>query len=85
MHDIFVVVVNHKLCIFVSGSYTDSPGIEVIRKHVAQYIERRDGGIPCDWQDVILSAGASDGIKVLLMLLIILNLILFFNTKKFRD
>lgn len=39
------------------GSYTDSPGIEVIRKHAAQYIERRDGGIPCDWQNVILSAG----------------------------
>ena len=39
------------------GSYTDSPGIEIIRKHVAQYIERRDGGIPCDWQNIILSAG----------------------------
>lgn len=50
--------------VYVLGSYTDSPGIEIIRKHVAQYIERRDGGIPCDWQNVILSAGASDGIKV---------------------
>lgn len=38
------------------GSYTDSPGIEVIRRHVAQYIERRDG-IPSDWQNVILTAG----------------------------
>lgn len=45
------------------GSYTDSPGIEVIRKHVAKYIEKRDG-IPCNYLDVILSAGASDGIKV---------------------
>ncbi|XP_077291600.1 alanine aminotransferase 1-like isoform X2 [Arctopsyche grandis] len=52
------------------GSYTDSPGIEVIRKHVAEYIERRDGGIPADWQNVILSAGASDGIKSVLKLLI---------------
>ncbi|XP_054286727.1 alanine aminotransferase 1-like [Macrosteles quadrilineatus] len=52
------------------GSYTDSPGIEIIRKHVAQYIERRDGGIPCDWQNVILSAGASDGIKSVMKLLI---------------
>ncbi|XP_044252943.1 alanine aminotransferase 1 [Tribolium madens] len=52
------------------GSYTDSPGIEVIRKHAAQYIEKRDGGIPCDWQNVILSAGASDAIKNVLKLLI---------------
>lgn len=45
------------------GSYTDSPGIEVIRKHVAEYIANRDG-IPCDYLNVILCAGASDGIKV---------------------
>lgn len=51
------------------GSYTDSPGIEIIRKHVAQYIERRDG-IPSDWQNVIISAGASDAIKNVLKLLI---------------
>ncbi|RZC33906.1 alanine aminotransferase 2, partial [Asbolus verrucosus] len=52
------------------GSYTDSPGIEIIRKHAAQYIERRDGGIPCDWQNIVLSAGASDAIKNVLKLLI---------------
>lgn len=45
------------------GSYSESPGIEVIRKHVAQYIERRDG-IPSDYNNIILSNGASDGIKV---------------------
>ncbi|XP_030766053.1 alanine aminotransferase 1 [Sitophilus oryzae] len=51
------------------GSYTDSPGIEIIRRHVAQYIERRDG-IPADWQNVVISAGASDGIKNILKLMI---------------
>jgi alanine transaminase len=51
------------------GSYTDSPGIEIIRKHVAQYIERRDG-IPCDYLNVLLCAGASDGIKAILRLLV---------------
>lgn len=51
------------------GSYTDSPGIEIIRRHVAEYIERRDG-IPSDWQNVIISAGASDAIKNVLKLLI---------------
>lgn len=38
------------------GSYTDSPGIEIIRKHVAEYIQKRDG-IPADWQNIILGAG----------------------------
>jgi alanine transaminase len=47
----------------LTGSYTDSPGIEIIRKHVAQYIERRDG-FPSNWENIILSAGASDAIKV---------------------
>ncbi|VEN59555.1 unnamed protein product [Callosobruchus maculatus] len=51
------------------GSYTDSPGIEVIRRHVAQYIQERDG-IPADWQNVVVSAGASDAIRNVLKLLI---------------
>uniref|UniRef100_A0AAG5DXC0 alanine transaminase n=1 Tax=Anopheles atroparvus TaxID=41427 RepID=A0AAG5DXC0_ANOAO len=51
------------------GSYSDSAGIEVIRRHAAEYIERRDGGIPADWNNIILSAGASGGIKVLMALL----------------
>lgn len=51
------------------GSYSDSPGIECIRRHAAEYIERRDG-IPSNWHDIILSAGASDGIKSVLKLLI---------------
>ena len=47
---------------FSPGSYTDSPGIEVIRRHVAEYIQRRDG-IPAKWDDIILCAGASEGIR----------------------
>jgi len=46
------------------GSYSESAGIECIRKHVAEYIQKRDCGIPCDYNNVILSNGASDGIKV---------------------
>lgn len=45
------------------GSYSESTGIEVIRKHVANYIHERDG-IPSDHNNIILSNGASDGIKV---------------------
>ncbi|XP_011141033.1 alanine aminotransferase 2 isoform X2 [Harpegnathos saltator] len=49
------------------GSYSESAGIECIRKHVAQYIQNRDG-IPCDYHNIILSNGASDGIKSFLKL-----------------
>ncbi|XP_014471674.1 PREDICTED: alanine aminotransferase 1 [Dinoponera quadriceps] len=49
------------------GSYSESAGIECIRKHVAQYIQERDG-IPCDYRNIILSNGASDGIKSFLKL-----------------
>lgn len=48
---------------FWEGAYSDSAGIESIRKHVAEYIQRRDGGIPADHDNVILCAGASEGIR----------------------
>ncbi|KAJ8715840.1 hypothetical protein PYW08_013125 [Mythimna loreyi] len=50
------------------GSYTMSHGIELIRRHVAEYIERRDGH-PAKWQDICLTGGASNGIKNCLQLL----------------
>ena len=68
-----IYILNKQLkvkCIFcdvisgASGSYSDSPGIEVIRRDVAKYIEERDGGIPCDYKNIFLSTGASDSIKV---------------------
>lgn len=43
-------------------------GIEIIRQHCADYIQKRDG-IPSDWQNIILSAGASGSIKAILALL----------------
>ncbi|XP_054009715.1 alanine aminotransferase 1 [Hylaeus anthracinus] len=50
------------------GSYSESAGIEIIRRHVAEYIQDRDGGIPCNYENIILSNGASDGIKSVLKL-----------------
>lgn len=38
----------------------------MIRNDIAKYISNRDGGIPCDPDDIFLSTGASDGIKVYL-------------------
>merc|ERR1711881_468683 len=51
------------------GSYSESPGLEIIRRHVAEYIKQRDGGIESDWQKIILCAGASEGIRGCLKLL----------------
>uniref|UniRef100_A0A8C4QK04 alanine transaminase n=1 Tax=Eptatretus burgeri TaxID=7764 RepID=A0A8C4QK04_EPTBU len=52
------------------GAYTGSQGIESIRIDVAKYIERRDGGIPSDPTNIFLTTGASDGIALMLKLLI---------------
>jgi len=52
------------------GAYSQSNGIELIRKHVAQYIQERDGGIPADPETIVLSGGASESIRNLLKLFI---------------
>ncbi|XP_047027244.1 alanine aminotransferase 1-like [Helicoverpa zea] len=44
------------------GAYTSSYGMDMIRNHVAEYIECRDGH-PAKWENVVLCAGASSGIK----------------------
>lgn len=51
------------------GAYSDSCGIEVIRKHIAQYIEDRDEGVEANWQNIFLCTGASQGVKNILSLL----------------
>lgn len=45
------------------GCYTDSMGLEIVRKHIAQYIENRDG-VPSNYENIFLGNGASDAIKV---------------------
>ncbi|KAG7526337.1 alanine aminotransferase 2-like isoform X1 [Solea senegalensis] len=52
------------------GSYSASQGINSVREDVARYIERRDGGVPCDPDDIYLTTGASDGIVTMLKLLV---------------
>lgn len=49
------------------GAYSDSRGIPVIRKHIAEFISKRDE-MPCAVDSVYLSNGASDGIKRMLYL-----------------
>lgn len=48
----------------VPGAYSASQGIECVRQDVSRYIERRDGGIPSNPDNIYLSTGASDAIVV---------------------
>ena len=47
------------------GSYSESRGIEIVRKHVAKFISQRDG-VPCSYKNIYLVNGASEGIKTML-------------------
>ncbi|VDM99164.1 unnamed protein product [Thelazia callipaeda] len=49
------------------GAYTKSAGIECIRKHCANYIMERDG-IQADYNNIIISNGASEAIRNILKL-----------------
>ncbi|KAH9941552.1 transaminase [Amylocystis lapponica] len=51
------------------GAYSHSKGVPLIRKHVAKFIEERDG-YPSDPEDIFLTAGASAGVALLLNVLI---------------
>ncbi|XP_074880215.1 alanine aminotransferase 1-like isoform X2 [Buteo buteo] len=52
-----------------AGAYSASPGIELVRRDVARFLQRRDG-VPAKPQDVFLSTGASDAIVSILKLLV---------------
>ncbi|XP_043937215.1 alanine aminotransferase 2 [Protopterus annectens] len=52
------------------GSYSASEGLNSVREDIAEYIERRDDGVPVDPDTIFLTSGASDGIISILKLLI---------------
>jgi alanine transaminase len=58
------------LSLIFQGSYTESEGIRIVRQDVARFIEERDEGIPCDWNNVHLTTGASDAIKAIMEILL---------------
>ncbi|KAH9383379.1 hypothetical protein HPB48_024598 [Haemaphysalis longicornis] len=45
------------------GAYSDSAGVEIIRRHVAEYISQRDG-VQAKYEDVLLSTGASESVRI---------------------
>jgi len=52
-----------------SGAYSDSQGVEGIRRNVAQFVEKRDG-YSCEPSNIFLTNGASSAIQMLLTALI---------------
>ncbi|XP_065688735.1 alanine aminotransferase 1 isoform X2 [Patagioenas fasciata] len=52
-----------------AGAYSASPGIELVRQHVARFLQQRDG-VAADPQNVFLATGASDAIVQILKLLV---------------
>uniref|UniRef100_G3NDB1 alanine transaminase n=1 Tax=Gasterosteus aculeatus aculeatus TaxID=481459 RepID=G3NDB1_GASAC len=52
------------------GAYSSSQGIDCIRQDVARYIEKRDGGIPSNPDNIYLATGASDAIVTMLKMLV---------------
>ena len=52
-----------------TGAYSQSCGIPFIRRAVADFIALRDG-IPADWEHVILTDGASGGVKLTIVSLL---------------
>lgn len=52
------------------GAYTDSAGLEVVKIDIADFISKRDGGVPANPDDIFLTTGASSGIKIVMELLL---------------
>uniref|UniRef100_A0A672TI47 alanine transaminase n=1 Tax=Strigops habroptila TaxID=2489341 RepID=A0A672TI47_STRHB len=52
-----------------AGSYSASPGLDVVRQDVARFLQRRDG-VPANPNHIFLSAGASEAIVTILKLLV---------------
>ena len=46
-----------------AGSYTSTPGINVVRRDIAHFISQRDG-YPAVSDDILLTDGGSEGIEV---------------------
>jgi aspartate/methionine/tyrosine aminotransferase len=52
-----------------TGAYTHSKGAKCFREDIAKFIEERDGGVPCDPEDIFMTNGASEGIGMVLQAL----------------
>lgn len=55
---------------FGTGAYTHSKGAKCFREDIAKFIQTRDGGVPCEAEDIFITNGASAGIGMILQALI---------------
>jgi alanine transaminase len=53
-----------------SGAYSHSKGQKCFREDIAKFIQERDGGVPCDPDNIFMSNGASAAINNVLTALI---------------
>ena len=49
-----------------TGCYSESVGLPIVRKHIAEYIAKRDG-YPSNINDIIVTNGASSSVKVIFL------------------
>mmetsp|Transcript_3987 Transcript_3987/g.4880 ORF Transcript_3987/g.4880 Transcript_3987/m.4880 type:complete len:597 (-) Transcript_3987:17-1807(-) len=56
-------------CIKSVGAYSESSGMDVVRREVATFIRSRDS-VPVDEHDIFLTAGASDGVERMMRILL---------------
>ncbi|XP_072364023.1 alanine aminotransferase 2-like isoform X2 [Scyliorhinus torazame] len=52
------------------GSYTRSAGMSYVQNNVAKYMEKRDGGIVADPNDIYLMSGTSNSLEIIFKMLI---------------
>lgn len=52
------------------GAYSHSKGAAIVRRHIKEYIEERDGGHHSDAEHIYLTAGASGGVGQVMSVLI---------------
>lgn len=53
---------------YSAGCYSDSAGVELIRRHCAEFIEKRDG-FPSSYEDIVLTTGASEAVRAVMALI----------------
>ena len=68
-----------------TGCYSESVGLPIVRKHIAEYITKRDG-YPSNINDIIVTNGASSSVKVIFLyrLIFLMHKLSFLSTSPFN-
>jgi len=66
-----------------SGSYNEASGMELIRKDIALFIEKRDNGLVSLPENIFLANGASNSITVIFGLSLKISTLNIFFSRNF--